>query len=173
VTASPVRRALLPLVTVTVTVALAVVALLGVAAAKVPAKERNQHSAQQLADARTEAMAVATSSVATVLSYDYRHLSQDFAKAEALLTPAFRKQYVQTTAKAVQPLAGRYRAISSAQVTGAGVVSATPTEVVVLVFVDQTVTNTQLAAPRLDKSRIKATLVHTGGRWLIDGLDPI
>jgi hypothetical protein len=41
------------------------------------------------------------------------------------------------------------------------------------VFVDQTVSNSQLAQDRLDRSRINVTLVHRDGRWLIDRLAPI
>jgi Mce-associated membrane protein len=112
----------------------------------------------------------ASSGVATILSYDYRHLDADFASAERLLTPHFRKQYDDTTAKGVKPLAAKYKAISSADVSAAGVVDAGHDRAVVLVFVNQTVTNSQLAAPRLDRSRIDVTLVRSNGRWLIDKL---
>lgn len=123
--------------------------------------------------ARENAVAAATSGVATVLSYDYRHLASDFRRAEGLLTPRFRAQYVKTTAKGVEPLAAQYQAVSTATVAAAGSVENSADRAVVLVFVDQTVTNSQLAAPRLDRSRIDVTLVRTGGRWLIDALRPL
>jgi Mce-associated membrane protein len=47
------------------------------------------------------------------------------------------------------------------------------TRATVLVFVDQTVTNSQLKAPRLDRSRVEVTLVNSHGRWLINNLSPI
>lgn len=129
----------------------------------------------ELDKARHDAVAAATSSVATVLSYDYRHLQADFGNAEALLTKHFRAQYEKTTAAGVEPLAAKYRATSTAVVPAgaAGVVSLSVDRAVVLVFVSQTVTNSQLAAPRLDRSRIDVTLVHRGGRWLIDDLKPV
>ena len=123
--------------------------------------------------ASTAALSAASSGVATVLSYNYRSLDHDFATAESLLTPAFRKAYVATTAKAVQPLAAKYQAVSTAQVSAAGVISASSSRAVVLVFVSQTVTNTQLSAPRLDRSRIQVELVHTHGSWLINKLTPL
>jgi Mce-associated membrane protein len=126
-----------------------------------------------VAGARDDALAAATTGVAAVLSYDYRTLAHDFTTAEALLTPKFRKQYVTTTGRAVQPLAAKYHAVSTADVTAAGVVQASASRAVVLVLVNQTVTNTQLAAPRLDRSRIDVVLVKRGGRWLIDRLNPI
>jgi Mce-associated membrane protein len=136
------------------------------------AAERVSHR-HALDRARENGIAAATTGVATVLSYDYRHLAGDFKKAEGLLTASFRKKYDKTTAAAVEPLAAKYKAQSSAQVNAAGTVSIGVSRVVVLVFVDQTVTNSQLSAPRLDRSRINVTMVHQGDRWLIDGMSPI
>jgi Mce-associated membrane protein len=129
----------------------------------------------EIDQARHEAVAAARSSVETVLSYDYRHLKTDFTDAESLLTPGFRKKYDRTTAAEVEPLAAKYRATSTAVIApgAAGAVSISAGRAVVLVFVNQTVTNSQLAAPRLDRSRINVTLLRTGGRWLIDDLQPV
>jgi Mce-associated membrane protein len=151
--------------------ALAVLAVVtAVLAALVGLKVSDRHTQDR---ASTAALSAATSGVATVLSYNYRSLEHDFTTAEAVLTPSFRKAYVATTAKAVQPLAAKYKAVSTAQVSAAGVISATASRATVLVFVSQQVTNTQLSAPRLDRSRIQVELVRTRGRWLINKLTPI
>ena len=123
--------------------------------------------------AATAALSAATTGVASVLSYNYKSLDADFAKAEALLTPSFRKSYQATTAKAVQPLAAKYKAVSTAQVSAAGIIVASTSAAKVLVFVSQQVTNTQLSAPRLDRSRIEVELIHTHGQWLINKLTPV
>jgi Mce-associated membrane protein len=123
--------------------------------------------------AATAALSAATTGVASVLSYNYKSLDADFTKAEALLTPSFRKSYQATTAKAVQPLAAKYKAVSTAQVSAAGIIVASMSAAKVLVFVSQQVTNTQLSAPRLDRSRIEVELVHTHGQWLINKLTPV
>jgi len=156
------------IVAVTAVIAIAASALTAVAAVRVS----HRHSVDT---ARREAIAAASSGVATVLSYDYRHLQNDFKDAEALLTPGFRAKYVKTTAAAVEPLAAKYRATSTAVVPpgAAGAINVGTGRAVVLVFVDQTVTNSQLAAPRLDRARIDVTLVKSGGRWLIDKLSPV
>jgi len=152
----------------------AAVAVLAVCAGALAAVAATRVSHRHALDnARENAAAAATSGVATVLSYDYRHLASDFHRAEALLTDRFRKKYDETTAAAVKPLAAKYRARSSAQVSAAGTITASVDRVVVLVFVNQTVTNSQLTAPRLDRSRVNVTLVQQGGRWLIDRLSPI
>jgi len=121
----------------------------------------------------TAALAAATTNVATVLSYNYKSLAADFAKAESVLTPSFRKTYDTTTAKAVEPLAAKYHAVSTAQVTSGGVISTGASRAQVVVFVSQQVTNTQLSAPRLDRSRIVVDLRRSNGQWLIDKLTPV
>ena len=163
---SPRRQMRLAVVATVAALAVCAAALAAVAATRVS----HRHALDR---ARENGIAAATTGVATVLSYDYQHLATDFAKAESLLTARFRKEYDRTTAAGVKPLAAKYKAQSSARVSAAGTVSIAPERVVVLVFVDQTVTNSQLAAPRLDRSRINVTMVHQGGRWLIDHLSPI
>lgn len=156
---------------VALTAVLAAVAVLaGALAAVASMKASRSHAVDH---ARTAALTAGTASLPKVLSYNYRHLAADFAEAEAQLTPRFRKQYDDTTAKAVQPLAKQVHATVTAAITGAGVVSATARKVVVLFFVSQTVTNSNLDQPRLDRSRINVTLVRAGDRWLIDALSPL
>jgi Mce-associated membrane protein len=115
----------------------------------------------------------ATTGAQASLSYDYRHLSTDFAAAEQLMTPSFKADYANQTSRKVQAPAVKYHAVSVATVEGAGVASMTSSRATVLVFVDQTVRNTQLSAPRLDRSRVQVSLVRSGGKWLINNLSPL
>jgi Mce-associated membrane protein len=115
----------------------------------------------------------ATTGAQAALSYDYRHLSTNFAAAEKLMTPSFKANYGHETAANVQGPATKYHAVSVATIEGAGVASMTSSRATVLVFVDQTVRNTQLSAPRLDRSRVQVSLVRSGGKWLINNLSPL
>ena len=153
-------------VAVAVVAAVVLAALAAVAATRVSHRTEVDHTGDA-------AVAAASRLVATVLSYDYRHLDTGFARAEALLTPRFRKQYDDVTVRAVKPLAGKVHAISTATVTAAGLVQASTDRAVVLVFVAQTSTNTGLTAPRLDRPRVNVYLVRSGDRWLIDDMKPI
>ena len=165
----PVGRA--PTVAVPALAALVVLAVVAVVLATLLSlRVSDNHEKNQAA---TAALSAATTGVASVLSYNYKTLDADFGKAEALLTPSFRKSYEATTAKAVQPLAAKYKAVSTAQVSAAGVIAASASKAKVLVFVSQQVTNTQLSAPRLDRSRIEVELVLTHGDWLINKLTPV
>jgi Mce-associated membrane protein len=165
--AASTRRGLL----LAVAAVLSAVAVLAAALAAVAAMRSSRVHAVDAA--RDDALAAVASGIPVVLSYDYRHLKADFARAEARLTPRFRKQYDATTAKQVEPLAAKYHATSSAQVSAAAVVDASPDRAVVLVFVTQLATNTNLSAPRPDQSRINVTVVRSGDRWLIDRLAPL
>lgn len=156
---------------VVVTSALAAISVLAGAVAAVGAMRASHAQAVQVA--RTEALASAAAGVPVALSYNYRHLDRDFAAAEARLTPRFRRQYAAVTAKQVEALATKYHVTSTAEITASAVVSAEADRVVLLVFVNQTSTNSLRSAPRLDRSRIDVTMARTGGRWLIDRLDPL
>jgi len=128
--------------------------------------------ADAVTDARTQAIAAARSATQGVLSYDYRHLDKDFAAGRKLLTPGFAKDYDETT-KAVAPTATQYHAVVTAQVTAAGARNVTPDSAVVLLFVDQTSTNTKHAQPRIDQSRVRVTMVRQDGRWLLSKLEAL
>jgi Mce-associated membrane protein len=131
-------------------------------------------AASYLAGANAQAAkAAAVREVTATLTYNYKTLQADFARAEQGLTPRFRTSYEHTTATSVAPLARKYDAISSSEVSAAGTSSISPTTATVLVFANQTVQNTQLAHPRLDRSRIRVSMAKVDGTWLVDNLIPL
>ncbi len=132
-------------------------------------------------NARTAAMAAAEKAAPVIFSYDYRHLDQDFAKAEALLTGSFRDQYAKTTQTVVKPTALQYQGVVQAVVAkpangGApaiSVVSASPDQVVVLAFIDQSTTSTRVNGTQVDQNRVLLTLTNTPKGWLVSGVDAL
>lgn len=116
------------------------------------------------------ALAVAKTSAATILSYDYRHLDADFSAAAALTTGSFRTDYQATTAKAVKQLATQTQAVVAARVVAGGVVSSTTGRVTVLLFVNQTTTSNRLSSARTDLNRVQMTMTRSGSRWLVSSL---
>jgi Mce-associated membrane protein len=115
----------------------------------------------------------ASAGAKAALSYNYQHLSADFTAAEKLMTPSFKADYTSQTTRNVKGPAVKFHAVSVATIEGAGVASMSSSRATVLVFVDQTVRNSQLSAPRLDRSRVQVSLVRTDGKWLINNLSPI
>jgi Mce-associated membrane protein len=152
-----------------VTLAVAVAVVLAVVVTGLSNRSGGQASSATTATVEK----AATTGTQAALSYNYQHLASDFAAAEKFMTPSFTANFKRTTGTSVQPLAAKYHAASTATVVGAGVGSLSSSHATVLVFVDQTVTNTQLSGPRLDRSRVEVSLVNSGGRWLIDNLSPI
>jgi Mce-associated membrane protein len=136
---------------------------------------------RQAEQARGEALAAAQQAAPVVLSYDYRHLDRDFARARALLTGHFRDQYGRTTKTVVAPTATKYHGVVRATVAtpadggspAASVVSASPDSAVVLLFVNQITESTQVSGPRLDLNRVRMTLTRTSGGWKVSGVDAL
>lgn len=116
---------------------------------------------------RRDALAAARASSRVIFSYDYRHLSQDFAAGQAFTTGAFRTEYDTTTTKLVADVAMRYKGVAVADVSAAAVETASKNQVVALVFVNQQSSSTIQTTPKISQSRLEMTLVHTGGRWLV------
>ncbi|MGW2748768.1 hypothetical protein [Streptomyces sp. NPDC001450] len=136
---------------------------------------------QQTARARAEALDTTRKAAPVVLSYDYRHLDRDFARARALLTGAFRDQYDKTTKTVVGSTARKYHGVVKAAVAAptdggapaVSVVSAAPDRVVVLLFVDQVTQSTQVSGSRLDLNRVRMTLTRTSGGWKVSAVDAL
>ncbi|MEU9477474.1 hypothetical protein [Streptomyces sp. NPDC048191] len=167
----PRRNALTTILGVVLVAALTVAAVLG----------WQYREGRQAEEARGEALAAARTAAPVVLSYDYRHLGRDFARARALLTGHFRDQYGRTTKTVVAPTATKYHGVVKATVAtpadggapAVSVVSATPDKAVVLLFVNQVTDSTQVPEPRLDLNRVRMTLTRTSGGWKVSGVDAL
>jgi Mce-associated membrane protein len=122
------------------------------------------------------ALAAAKTAVRTLVSYDYRTISADIAHAKAVTTGGFTRDYSEKAAQLLR-LASQEKAIVRATVGAAGVVSAAPSTVVVLLFVDQaSVRQTPGAAKpttRIDQTRVRVTMSKVNGRWLVSTLEAL
>ncbi|MCX4460678.1 hypothetical protein OOK58_54050 [Streptomyces sp. NBC_01728] len=130
--------------------------------------------------ARGQALAAARQAAPVVLSYDYRHLDRDFAAARARLTGHFRDEYRKTTTTVVGPTASKYHGVvkaTVAQPTGgspaASVISASADRAVVLLFVNQVTTSTQVSGSRVDLNRVRMTVALTSDGWRVSGVDAL
>jgi len=134
---------------------------------------RHNQSSSSADDARADAVVAAEQAARDILSYDYRNLQADIAKAKSETTGLFARQYA-GSADSLLAQAGQLRAIVQATPAIPGVVSATEDEVVVLVWVDQASVK-QLAGQktpttRIDQSRVRMTMTKVGGRWKVSQL---
>jgi Mce-associated membrane protein len=124
----------------------------------------NQNS---LNSARSSALASAKTYAVDLASYNYKSLDQDFGKVLAESTPTFKQNFTQSS-EALKTAIVKYDASATANVVGAGLVSATTSRAVVLVFLNQTVDNTLQKNKPTTESRVEITLLRSGGRWLIE-----
>jgi Mce-associated membrane protein len=124
-------------------------------------------------DARGEALAAARKAAPIVLSYDYKHLDRDFARARGHLTGKFRDEYRKTTATVVAPTAEKYHGVVKATVAMASVVSAAPDRVTVLLFVNQVTQSTQVSGSRVDLNRVRMTMTRTSEGWKVSAVDAL
>ncbi|GAA4907409.1 hypothetical protein ACFPM3_13240 [Streptomyces coeruleoprunus] len=140
------------------------------------------HDERRTDEARTAAVATARKAAPVILSYDYRHLDRDFAAARKHLTGGFLDEYTKTTRTVVAPTATKYHGVVKATVakpsTGdttpaVSVVSASPDEAVVLLFMNQVTTSTQVSVPRLDLNRVRMTLTRTDNGWKVSAVDAL
>lgn len=123
-------------------------------------------------EARSEAPAAARQYAPLILSFDYRHLDQDFAAGRRHLTEEFAKDYAETTEKAVKPTALQYQYVVRTEVAVASVVAAEAGRADLLLYINTTTTGARLKAPRIDQARVRMTLVERDGEWLISKINP-
>jgi Mce-associated membrane protein len=152
-------------------VAAAVVIVLLVAALVVTQLQlSNANGRTGLTSDQTSAVAAARTYAADVATYDYRHLTQSFAKVEAESTPSFKSSFIKSS-NGLSKVLVQYKATATAKVLTAGLVSQTSSQAVVIVFVNQTVANTtDKGTSTTDDSRIKVTVDRSNGRWLLQQL---
>ena len=107
-----------------------------------------------------------------LLSYAPDTVEQQLGDARELLTGEFRDSYTALTNDVVIPGAQQRQISAVASVPAAASVSASPTEAVVLVFVNQTVSVGQ-DPPTDTASSVRVTLDKVDNRWLISQFDPV
>ncbi|MBW8485158.1 hypothetical protein [Actinomadura parmotrematis] len=106
-------------------------------------------------------------------SYDYRTLDSDFKTAATHTTGKLRTQYDQL-AQQLKTTAVEQQAVSTSTIVKTGVVSATPTKVVALVYANRSTSTKSDKTQRLPEAlRIKMTMVKVKGKWLASELTVI
>jgi Mce-associated membrane protein len=154
---------------VTSVVVLVVLALIGyIVVGALALQERSAVEAGQAA-----AEPAARSAVERMLTYDSADLERTRAAIDEVSTGSFHDQFGDVFARIVAPNATQQRARSSAVVRESGVVSAEEGRVVVLLFLNQSTSSSQLPADRIDTIQTRVTMTEVDGRWLASGLDQV
>lgn len=128
------------------------------------------HNANSLDSARASALVAAKTFSVELSTYDYHHLDQDFSVVVDHSTGKFKSDFAKAS-KDLEPLITKYEATSTGTVSAAGISDATTNQATVIVFVDQTVKNSNATQPRIDRNRLRLTLTNVNGTWLVDRVE--
>lgn len=122
---------------------------------------------------RRGALAAARERTLALTSYDARRLDQAAAEVQKTATGDFEREYADTIAELRATLESS-AAVATSEVVGAGLESLRSEggtdRAVVVVAVDQTI-RTAGAAPRLERNRLRMTLVRPAGTWLVERVE--
>jgi Mce-associated membrane protein len=132
-------------------------------------------NAQDAANSRRTAVLAAAEKYGVYLSsYSYKNLTgngSDWSLVTENATPSFNKDFSATSTQLGQ-LLKQYNASATGKVVAAGISSVSSSRAVVLIFIDQTVTNSaNKSTPVSQPLRVQLTMSHQHGKWLIDSLE--
>lgn len=148
------RRVMVPLVAVALVAAVAGAGFLGW-------QVWQQHQIEQ---ARTDVQRAAVSYAEVLTSIDSNQVDDNFRQVLDGATGDFKDMYSKSSVELRQLLIEN-KATAHGVVVESAVQSVSKDKAVVLLFVDQSVSNMKLPDPRIDRSRMKMTLEKVDGRW--------
>lgn len=115
------------------------------------------------------AVRAAAGSTAEILSYGFEDLEAQVEAAASRMTPEFAAQFRRRVLAGQESLVAQ-RATQEAEVLEAGVVSATPSQVEALVFLDRRVAKAG-EGTTVRPYRVLVTVVRRGGVWLVSDIE--
>lgn len=119
---------------------------------------------RQVDQAGQAAQQAAVAYAQVLTSIDSNKVDENFAQVLDGSTGEFKDMYSQSSMQLRQLLIDN-KATAHGVVVDSAVQSASKDRVVVLLFVDQSVSNTSVPDPRVDRSRIKMTMENVDGHW--------
>ncbi|WP_200845933.1 DUF3329 domain-containing protein [Mycolicibacterium vanbaalenii] len=119
---------------------------------------------RQVARAGEQAQAAAVEYAQVLTSIDSARVDENFDRVLDGATGEFKDMYSESSVELRQLLIDNEAAAHGVVVESA-VQSESKDKVVVLLFVDQSVSNSSIPDPRIDRSRIKMTMEYVDERW--------
>lgn len=160
-------------VAVTAGVTAAVVALGGGALAAVQAHQLSDRSAVAAKVSRqNEALAAGRQIAVDFVAYDYRHIDADFTRVVGESVGALAKDFA-TQSASVRALIVQAKAVSTATVASAALVSASGSSARVLISLDRTIVNTSAPNGQSNAVDLQLDLVRQHGHWFASAVKPL
>lgn len=118
-----------------------------------------------VSQASQDALRTAVNYAQVLTSIDSNQVDQNFSAVLDGATGEFKDTYTKSSVQLRQLLIDN-KATAHGTVVDSAIQSETKDKVVVLLMIDQTVSNTVRPDGRVDRSRMKITMEKVGGRWL-------
>jgi Mce-associated membrane protein len=158
---------------VTAGVTAAVLAVGGGAVATVQTHRLSDRAALSATVSRqNEALAAGRQIAVDFLAYDYRHIDADFTRVVGESVGKLSKDFA-TQSASVRDLIVKAKAISTASVASAAVVSVSANGARLLVSLDRTIVNTSAPKGQSNAVDLQLDLVRRHGRWLASAVTPV
>jgi Mce-associated membrane protein len=116
------------------------------------------------------ALTVAQSYAATLTTVDSNKIDENFTQVLNGATGEFKDMYSQSATQLRQLLIDN-KATSKGIVVDSAIKSASKTKVEVLLFIDQSISNSVTPEPRIDRSRVAMTMELIDGKWLASNVE--
>ncbi|HVV30332.1 MAG TPA: hypothetical protein VHC41_05585 [Mycobacteriales bacterium] len=133
----------------------------------------HNNRASALDHARKDALTQATKRVPEVLSYSYKTFDKDNARARQDTTGQFAKDFATLSDTVIAPGAKKAETVTKAQAIASSVLTASRTQVDVMLFIQQSTTSKTQTTTKIDKSTVRVTMAKANGAWLVSNLATI
>lgn len=124
---------------------------------------------EQVTEATADAQTAAEKAIVAIVSYDYRSLDDDQARAAAYMTDDFKDDYESLFA-VIRENAPETKTIISTEVVGSSIVRSGDDRVQVFLFINTPTLNAKLTEPEVYKNQVTVTMEKDGDEWLVDDL---
>lgn len=124
----------------------------------------------QVDAAGEQAQAVAVPYTEILTSIDTNSVDENFRQILNGSTGDLKNEFTKASVQLRQLLVDN-KAAAHGKVVNSAIQYKSPDKVVLLMMVDQSITNTQRPDPRIDRSRMKITMEKIDGRWLASKLE--
>ncbi len=124
----------------------------------------------QIDAAGEQAQAIAVPYTEVLTSIDTSSVDENFRQILNGSTGDLKNEFTKASVQLRQLLVDN-KAAAHGKVVNSAIQYKSPDKVVLLMMVDQSITNTQRPDPRIDRSRMKITMEKIDGRWLASKLE--
>lgn len=131
------------------------------------------HRYEQTSQARAAALETGKAATIKLMSYNFRSVDRQIDETKDLLTGSFADQYAELVRTSIAPNTKDKQVIVHSAVSHNSVVSSSPGEVVLLMFVNQQSESKLKPEPILTTSRVRVTLQNEDGKWRVSELTPV